>query len=205
MQRRLPSRGLRCHSLSWALCHQFSQWSWSQTSYCSLHCVTEAGSVDSAARFSDPLVTAVLASLWSSMSRIWSSCVSLWGCHWMVKTIWPNDQARPGPGHGDKTSPLNETTEPTVHSTLLSLSCSLYIHLLYNKSSQRSAAVYAVCRWLPRYLSRISYAYVSITKSVGSNQLSTQQFGLGRIYSTQHFLVELVWTFRGSLFPFFSG
>ena len=40
--------------------------------------------------------------------------------------------------------------------------------------------------------SRISYAYVSITKSAGSNQLSTQQFGLGRIYSTQHFLVELV-------------
>ena len=66
------------------------------------------------------------------MSRIWSSCVSLWGCHWMVKTIWPNDQARPGPGHGDKTSPLNETTEPTVHSTLLSLSCCVHSTYTYS-------------------------------------------------------------------------
>ena len=43
--------------------------------------------------------------------------------------------------------------------------------------------------------SRISYAYVIITKSAGSKQLSTQQFGFGRIYSTQHFWVELVSTY----------
>ena len=43
--------------------------------------------------------------------------------------------------------------------------------------------------------SRISSAYVSITKSAGLKQLSTQQFGFGQIYSTQHFLVELVSTY----------
>ena len=40
-------------------------------------------------------------------------------------------------------------------------------------------------------ISQISYACVSITKSVGLKQLSTQQFGLGRIYST---LLSIFWS-----------
>ena len=36
-----------------------------------------------------------------SWSWSWPSCGSLWGSLWIVKTIWSNDQARPGLGHGD--------------------------------------------------------------------------------------------------------
>jgi len=113
------------------------------------------------------------------------------------------DQARPGPGHGDKTSPLNETTDRTNSTFNIVLTVMFTLHTL--TLAQIITKICCCLCSLPvtPQTSRISYAYVSITKSIGSNQLSTQQFGLGRIYSTQHFLVELVWTFLGFLFPIF--
>ena len=53
------------------------------------------------------------------------------------------------------------------------------------------------------YTTRLRFPYRS--KSVGSKQLSSQQIGLGRIYSNQHFLVELVSTYFGTSFPLFHG
>ena len=94
---------------------------------------------------------------WWSCS--WPSCASIWGWLWMVKTIWSNDQVRPGPEHGDnqhhpQKQQIQQCTQHCSHvqshyqftlSQNITTSC-----CCSTTSLDRTLPTYCLAEWRPR-------------------------------------------------------
>ena len=117
----------------------------------------------------------------------------------MVKTIWSNDQVRPGPEHGDnqhhsQNQQIQQCTQHCSHvqshyqftlSQNITTSC-----YCSTTSLDRTLPTYCLAEWRPRP--------PSMELCVVSMELWARHMG-------RHCVVDKIVTFWGAEFPFFSG